>query len=55
MLEAGRNVKVIVQLNQMPRYHAQALSDALARKLRNDYGDPSPRKPDAMPDAGAEP
>jgi hypothetical protein len=55
LLEAGRNVKVIVQLNQMPRYHEQALSDALARKLRSDYGDPSPRKPDAMPDAGAEP
>jgi len=55
MLEAGRNVKVIVQLNQMPRYHEQALSDALGRKLRSDYGDPNPRKPDALPDAGSEP
>jgi hypothetical protein len=55
MLDSGRSVKVVVQLGQMPRYHEQVLGDALARKLRDEYGDPAARKPkpDAT-DAGAE-
>ena len=57
MLEAGRIVKVVVQLAQMPRYHEQVMSDALAKKLRDEYGDPMPRGnqhevADAGPDAG---
>jgi hypothetical protein len=56
MLEAGRVVKVVVQLGQMPRYHEQVMSDALAKKLRDEYGDPMPRGTqhevaDAGPDA----
>ena len=50
-------VRVVVQLPQMPRYHEQVLVDALARKLREDYGDPpAPPKPTATPpaDAGAD-
>jgi hypothetical protein len=54
MLEAGRTVKVIVQLGSMPRYHEQALLEALGRKLHSDYGEPSRRQPEP-PDGGAEP
>ena len=37
-------VRVVVQIPQMPGYHEQVLVDSLARKLRNEYGDP-PKKP----------
>jgi hypothetical protein len=55
MLDTGQTVKVVVQLGQMPRYHEQVLVDALAKKLREEYGDPTPRSsrkdaPDAGPD-----
>jgi hypothetical protein len=53
MLDTGRTVKVVVQLGQMPRYHEQVVSDALARKLRDEYGDP-PSRPKEPPDAGQE-
>ncbi len=59
MLDTGRAIKVVVQLGQMPRYHEQVVLDALAKKLRDEYGDPAPRSghrdaPDAGPDsAGA--
>src|SRR5579862_3460948 len=32
-------VSVLVQLPQMPRYHEQVLLDALASKMRHEYGD----------------
>jgi hypothetical protein len=55
MLEGGgKSVKVIVQLGQMPRYHEQVISEALERKLRNDYGEPTPHRPDP-PDGGPSP
>ena len=38
------DVKVIVQIAQMPGYHEQVMVDELSRKLRAEYGDP-PRKP----------
>ena len=51
------DVKVIVQIAQMPGYHEQVIVDELSRKLRAEYGDP-PRKPplpsppkDAGPDS----
>jgi hypothetical protein len=55
MLDTGRSVKVVVQLGQMPRYHEQVMADALAKKLRDEYGEPAPRPvrrdaPDAGPD-----
>ena len=55
MLDSGRSIKVVVQLSQMPRYHEQVMSDQLAKKLREEYGEPAPRsaKHDA-PDAGVE-
>ena len=37
-------VRVVVQIPQMPGYHEQVLVDHLARKLRNEYGDP-PKRP----------
>jgi hypothetical protein len=52
-------VRVVVQLPQMPRYHEQVLVDSLARKMKQEYGDPPerPRIPKAPPppvDAGPE-
>jgi hypothetical protein len=41
------SVRVILQLPQMPRYHEQVLIDALARKMRTEYGDPPPSRPKA--------
>lgn len=50
------SVSVVVQLPQMPHYHEQVLLDALAAKMRREYGDPPTRKPPAppkdLPDAG---
>ncbi len=49
-------VSVLVQLPQMPQYHEQVLLDALATKMRREYGDPPEhRRPDPQaPDAGAD-
>jgi hypothetical protein len=41
-------VRVVVQIPQMPGYHEQVLVDSLARKLRNEYGDP-PKRPTPTP------
>jgi hypothetical protein len=50
-------VGVLAQLPQMPRYHERALLDALASKMRREYGDP-PARPKSRPpepiDAGAD-
>src|SRR5256885_8971098 len=50
------SVRVVVQIAQMPGYHEQVMVDALARKLRNEYGDPpkSPPIPKPPKDAGPE-
>ena len=47
-------VRVVVQIPQMPGYHEQVMIDTLARKLRNEYGDPpkAPPKPAPPKDAG---
>jgi hypothetical protein len=48
-------VSVLAQLPQMPHYHEQVLLDALAAKMRREYGDPPPRRkarPPAEPDGG---
>jgi len=47
-------VLVVVQIPQMPGYHEQVLVDSLARKLRNEYGDPpkKPTPPSGPKDAG---
>ena len=46
---AGRDsdgmVSVLVQLPAMPQYHEQVLLDALATKMRREYGDPPVRPP----------
>jgi hypothetical protein len=53
-------VSVLVQLPAMPQYHEQVLLDALAAKMRREYGDPpahprvEPQAPDASADAAAE-
>ena len=60
--EADSPVRVVMQLPQMPQYHEQMMIDALATKMRNEYGEPPPKKkpqpapPDAgPPDAPAQP
>jgi hypothetical protein len=55
MVDTGRAVKVVIALAQMPRYHEQVLTDALGRKLREEYGDPPRRSPDAGADTGSGP
>jgi hypothetical protein len=55
--EPDSPVRVVVQLPQMPSYHEQLLVDALARKMRNEYGDPpshAKRDPVPVADGGAE-
>jgi hypothetical protein len=55
-------VSVLVQLPAMPHYHEQVLLDALAAKMRREYGDPplhrkqpaTPVEPDAGADSAAE-
>lgn len=48
-------VRVVVRLSQMPRYHEQVLIDALAAKMRREYGPPpSPRPSPPGADAGAD-
>ncbi len=49
-------VRVVVQIPQMPGYHEQVVIDQLARKLRNEYGDPPKRPPlpSSPKDAGAD-
>ncbi len=42
-------VSVLVQLPQMPHYHEQVLLDALASKMRREYGDPPSHRPVAPP------
>ena len=51
-------VSVLVQLPQMPHYHEQVILDALASKMRHEYGDPPEHRPVAPtappePDGGA--
>jgi len=47
-------VRVVAQLPQMPRYHEQVLLDSLAKKLRQEYGEPPQAPKKAPPDAGVE-
>jgi hypothetical protein len=49
-------VSVLAQLPQMPQYHEQVLLDALAAKMRREYGEPPARRPPPaqVPDASAD-
>ncbi len=44
LVRANDDVRVMVQLKEMPSYHEQALLNAFANKLRAEYGDPPRRK-----------
>lgn len=53
--DPGAPVRVVVVLSQMPRYHEQMIVDALAKKMRQDYGEPPtlyPAPKQEPPDAG---
>lgn len=49
--DADSPVRVVMQLPQMPQYHEQMMIDALATKMRSEYGEPPPKKK-PQPDAG---
>jgi hypothetical protein len=42
-------VSVLVQLPRMPHFHEQVILDALAAKMRHEYGDPPARREPAPP------
>ncbi len=53
--EVDAPVKVVVQLNEMPRYHEQMIIDALTKKMRAEYGEaPRHTAPIVPRDAGAD-
>jgi hypothetical protein len=57
--EPEGNVSVLVQLPQMPHYHEQVILDALASKMRREYGDPPEPRPAPpahrdLPDGGTD-
>jgi hypothetical protein len=56
--KGGANVSVLVQLPQMPHYHEQVILDALASKMRREYGDAPEHRPPPPPpepsDAGSD-
>jgi hypothetical protein len=57
VIETGQNVRLFVRLPRMPEYHERLLRDGLLRKLRDEYGPPSPRKapePKQPSDAGTD-
>ncbi len=45
IIETKTGVKLAVKLPKMPGYHEQVLRDGLIRKLREDYGESSPKAP----------
>jgi hypothetical protein len=51
-------VSVLAQLSRMPHYHEQVLLDALASKMRREYGDPPTHKKappsEPAPDGGVD-
>jgi hypothetical protein len=52
--DASEPVRVVVRLPQMPRYHEQVLVDALAGKMRREYGPPPERPRVPVADGGAD-
>ncbi len=56
VVESGDQVRVFIRLPRMPEYHERVLRDGLFKKLREEYGAPAPRKPEAKPpsDAGTD-
>jgi hypothetical protein len=55
IIQVKDDVKVYVQLPKMPEYHEVVLRDGLLKKLRDEYGAPPPRHPDAPKPAPAQP
>src|SRR5258708_31036262 len=47
--DTSGGVSVLVQLPQMPHYHEQVILDALAAKMRREYGDPPSHPPRKRP------
>jgi hypothetical protein len=49
IVEAGEDVKVLVQLAQLPAYYETVLRDGLMRKLHDEYGEPVSKAKDEPP------
>jgi hypothetical protein len=47
-------VGVVIEIPQMPQYHEQVVLDALAAKMRREYGDTPPSGRRAPPDDGTD-
>ena len=45
IVDTKGDVKLYIQLPQMPEYHERLLRDGLLKKLRDEYGAPAARKP----------
>jgi hypothetical protein len=50
VVETDSRVRIFVRIPRMPEYHEVVLRDGLLRKLHDEYGTPSPRKPEPKPD-----
>jgi hypothetical protein len=58
VVETRTEVRVVVQLPQLPHYHETMLRDGLLAKLRKEYGEPPPARkptPKDKPDGGEKP
>ena len=45
IVDTDGHVKLFVQIPTMPEYHERVLRDGLVRKLHDEYGVPTPKKP----------
>jgi hypothetical protein len=58
LVRANQDVRVMVQLKELPSYHEQALISAFSAKLRAEYGEPTRRRKErekpVPEDAGAD-
>jgi hypothetical protein len=45
IVETEDAVKLVVRVPELPEYQEQLLADGLLKKLKNEHGDPPPRKP----------
>jgi hypothetical protein len=50
IVEQHDSVRIYVRLPEMPRYQEELLSDGLLLKLREEYGEPPPRREDPPKD-----
>jgi hypothetical protein len=45
IVETDQSVKLVVRIPELPEYQERMLAEGLLSKLKNEHGDPPPRKP----------